>query len=159
MSKKAVNDLISQYQRSFKMIREEIERFSPEQWVRGLPSQRDPVRLAIHIFDLLDFCFSGKILEEYTWGHRFGGGWGGPPDEELPDQTALLAYAQEIEDRVVAHLSALEYADLSKPFELVDWGGGTHLGHYINALRHAIHHHGQLATLSVYHGNEGGSWY
>jgi hypothetical protein len=34
----------------------------------------------------------------------------------------------------------------------------TRLGHYIYALRHAVHHHGQLAALASYHGHDGGSW-
>jgi len=28
----------------------------------------------------------------------------------------------------------------------------------VYVLRHTMHHHGQLAALSVHHGNEGGSW-
>lgn len=74
------------------MIYEEIERFNPEQWVAGLPSQQIPARLAIHIFDALDFYFSGKLSKDYTWGHKFGGGWGELPDDKLPDQTALFSY-------------------------------------------------------------------
>jgi uncharacterized damage-inducible protein DinB len=75
----------------------------------------------------------------------------------MPDQAALLAYAREVEERAIAELNRLEDADLSRPWE-IDGSGDTLLGHYVYALRHTMHHHGQLAVLAVHHGEEGGSW-
>jgi hypothetical protein len=92
MGKAAVNDLIDQYQKAFKMLVAEMERFDDHQWVTGIDNFQVPVKLTMHILDCLDYYFSGKI------------------------------------------------------------------GHYIYALRHTMHHQGELAVLSIYHGNEGGSW-
>jgi len=109
-----------------------------------------------HIVDCLDFYFREDTQAEYHWGHRFSGGWWELADEKLPIPAALLAYSAEIEARVTAHLSALDDAALSQPSP--DDDAATLLGHYIYALRHTLHRHGELAALSIYHGNPGGSW-
>jgi len=157
MGKQAVDDLIDQYQRAFRMLYSEIERFDDEQWRAGISSFQVPVKQAMHIVDCLDYYFSGKTGDQYTWGHRFGGGWWELKDDQLPDKAALLAYAREIEERAIGELTCLDDEDLSNPFE-IDGSGKTMLGHYVYALRHTMHHHGQLTVLAVHHGNEGGSW-
>jgi hypothetical protein len=52
----------------------------------------------------------------------------------------------------------MEDRDLSTPFGLYDWAGKTKLGQMIYALRHTMHHQGELAALQVYSGVEGDSW-
>jgi hypothetical protein len=158
MGKAAINDLANQYQRSFRMLYSEIERFDEAQWVEGILPFQVPVKVAMHMLNCLDYYFSGMSPEEYQWGHQFGGGWWELSDDELPDKDAVLAYARELEGRVADELSALEDEDLSRPFE-IDISAATLLGHYIYAIRHTMHHHGELAALSIYHGNEGGSWH
>jgi hypothetical protein len=140
------------------MLYSELERFDEQQWKRGLDLFLVPVKLATHIFDCLDYYFSGKVPDQYKWGYRFGGGWWELPDDKLPDKAAVLAYAREIEERVVRELTSLDDQDLARPVEINDGSGATLLGHYIYALRHTMHHHGELAALDVYHGNEGGAW-
>jgi hypothetical protein len=158
MGNMAVNDLADQYQRSFRMLYEEIARFDARQWVKGLDSFQVPVKVAMHIVDCLDYYFCSKPGEQYTWGHRFGGGWWELKDSQMPDQATVLAYVHEIETRVLAELATRQDEDLARPFPLGDGSGATWLGHYVYALRHTMHHHGELATLAVYHGKEGGSW-
>jgi DinB superfamily len=161
MSKAMVNDLIDQYQRSFKMLTEEISRFDERQWLTGLADPdhfQTPVVLAMHIYDCLDFYFCSKPSDEYHWGHRFGGGYWELPLEKLPSKSFVLAYAQELEVRVIAELSSLEDADLAQPASIPDESGETRLGRYIYALRHTIHHQGELAALNVFNGNQGGVW-
>jgi hypothetical protein len=161
MSKAMVNDLIDQYQRSFKMLIEEISRFDDRQWLTGLADPdhfQVPVVLAMHIYDCLDFYFRGKSGDEYRWGHRFGGGYWELPLEKLPSTALVLVYAQELETRINAELSALEDADLGQSALVPDEPNLTRLGHYIYALRHTIHHEGELASLNVFNGNQGGVW-
>jgi len=55
-------------------------------------------------------------------------------------------------------LTSLNDEDLSMPIKVNDGSGATQLGYYIYALRHTMHHQGELAVLSIYNGNEGGSW-
>ena len=157
MEKEAINDLVDQYERSFRMLYDEVGRFDDEQWVTGISFFQIPVKQTMHIVDCLDYYFCGKPGSQYKWGHRFGGGWWELPDDQMPDKAALLAYAREVEERAVTELNGLEDADLSQPWE-IDGSGNTLLGHYVYALRHTMHHHGQLAALAVHHGKEGGSW-
>jgi uncharacterized damage-inducible protein DinB len=158
MSQVVVNDLVDQIRRTFQILHEEIERFSDHQWVTGLDFFQTPVKVAMHIVDCLDYYFSGKTGDEYQWDYRFGGGWWELPDEKLPSKDAVQAYAREIEERIISQLQALDDADLFKPAEIKDGTAATTMGHLVYALRHTLHHHGELATLAVYHGLPGGSW-
>jgi hypothetical protein len=158
MNTVAVNDLSNQYRRAFQMLYEEVSRFDARQWVQGLDSFLVPAKLAMHIVDCLDYYSCGQPAEQYRWGHRFGGGWWEMEDGQMPDQAEVLAYAHEIEARVLAELGTRQDEDLVRPFPIDDGSGVTWLGHHVYALRHTMHHHGELAALAVYHGREGGSW-
>ena len=113
---------------------------------------------SILVLDCLDFYFTDKPDVEYIWGHYFGGGYWELPEEKYPTQAQLLAYARELEARVVKEFSALCDEDLLKPYARGD-DATTWLGHYIYAVRHTMHHHGQLAVLLAEQSIEGGSWY
>ena len=157
MGTAAVHDLIIQYQHAFRILYEEMGRFDATTWIKGFSYFQTPVKQAMHIFDCLDFYTTEHATEPYAWGHRFGGGWWELPDERLPDQAAVIAYARELETRVVKQLSALQDEDLLKSAGIPD-EDVTVIGHHVYALKHTMHHHGQMAALSVYHGYEGGSW-
>ncbi len=158
MSTIIVKDLIVQFEHTFRIIYEEIERFSNDEWVTGISFFQVPVKQAMHLLDCLDFYFGEKEPGEYQWGYRFGGGWWELPDAKMPDKTAVLAYAHELESKILRHLSSLDDDDLSKPCPFVFEWVNTRIGFYIYALKHTLHHHGQLSVLSVNYGHEGGSW-
>jgi hypothetical protein len=139
------------------MLESTIEEFDDQQWITGFSILQVPVKLAIHILDTLDYYFCGKPSDQYTWGHRFGGGWWELKDDQLPSKTAVLDYAREIAQRIFSELRAKQDSDLFHPFEIDD-SGATLLGHYVYALRHTMHHQGQLSCLSIQQGNEGGDW-
>ena len=131
-----VDDLIGQFQRTF----------------------QTPVKVAMLIVDCLDYYFSGKTGDEYQWGYRFGGGWWELPDEKMPGKSDVLAYSHEVEMRILDQLSTLEDSDLLKPAEIQDGAAETALGRLVYALRHTLHHQGELSALAVYYGLPGGSW-
>jgi hypothetical protein len=112
----------------------------------------------MHIVDALDYYSCGRSGDQYHWGHHFGGGWWDLEPEQLPSKAAVIEYAREIEARIAGQLAELEDADLGQTFAIDDGSGKTVLGHHIYALRHTMHHHGQLAALAVYHTQDGGSW-
>ncbi len=157
MARAAVGDLATQYREAFRILYDEIGRFDRQQWLAGLSGFLVPVKVAMHIFDCLDYYFAEGPIAEYRWGHRFGGGWWELPADRLPDAEAVAAYARELEARILVRLSALDDADLSRPFAGEEQYT-TLLGHWVYALRHTMHHHGELAALNVYSGNEGGAW-
>ncbi len=154
-----VADMLGQYQHTFRILYEEIGRFDERQWLTGLPDPDQfqvPVKLAMHIFDCLDFYFSDG--NNYSWGHQFGGGWWELPYDRLPASNVVVDYAQTIEVRILAYLASLSDEDLSKPAGPTGTPGQSILGLLVYALRHTEHHHGELAALNVYHGNQGGCW-
>ena len=158
MSRYAVEDLAEQYRRSFRMVSEEMGRFSPENWMKGPSYFQRPVIQVWHLLDCLDYYFTEQPEMDYTWGHYFGGGYWELPEEKYPTRAQLLAYAHELEARVEKEFAGLCDEDLLKPFTR-DNSAATLLGHYIYAVRHTMHHHGQLAVLLAEQGIEGGSWY
>ena len=157
MEQTAIQDVIDQYRHTFRILYEEIARFDPQQWMTGISLVQTPVRQAMHTIDCLDFYFTPPSGECYVWGHRFGGKWWDLPDSALPDQETVLAYAREIEQRTLGILGALQDQDCSTMY-LHRTGQHTRIGYYIYALKHTLHHHGQLAALAVYHTGDGGSW-
>jgi uncharacterized damage-inducible protein DinB len=157
MSRTGVEDLTDQYKRAFWMLYEEIGRFDDREWTRGLTDFMRPVGVASHLLDALDYYFSGLPGEKYHWGHQFGGGWWELPDNRQPDREAVLQYARELETRVMTELAGRCDEDLLLPFTLDD-SARTWLGHYVYALRHTMHHHGELSALLTLAGEESGSW-
>jgi hypothetical protein len=60
MSQAIVNDLQEQFQRTFRMLYEEIDRFDDKQWLTGIDDFLVPVKVAMHIVDCLDYYFFGS---------------------------------------------------------------------------------------------------
>ena len=158
MSDAVVQDLTRQYQHTFKILVEEIERFTDEDWLKGITFFQTPVVQAMHILDCLDFYAGEDTGQAYTWGHGFGGGWWELALDRMPAKKLLVVYAREIEQRIMAQLSGLSDADLMVVRPQPTEGQTTVIGHHLYALKHTLHHHGQLAALSVWHGHAGGSW-
>jgi len=158
MSKEMSNDLIIQYQNTFRIFRQEVNRFSEDQWFSGFSFFQVPVKQAMHLLNCLDFYFAEKKGEEYQWGYRLGGGWWELTDEQLPGQDTILSFADDLENKVIEKLQSLGDLDLSKPTNPKYEWAETWLGHLIYALRHTLHHYGQLSALASFHGHEGGSW-
>jgi hypothetical protein len=156
MSTELVTDLLEQFQRTSRMLEAEIKRFSPEQWGKGINFFQTPAVQAMHLYDCLDYYFCGRNGDDYTWGHHFGGGWWELPEERWPSQETLLAYACELQARIETYFAGLDDGALAQPAPVDDSSGKTRLGHAIYALRHTVHHHGQLVTLAVYHTGDGG---
>jgi uncharacterized damage-inducible protein DinB len=158
MSRLLCDDLLDNYRKGIKLVAETIDQFDEEQWGKGIDFFQVPVKIAYHIVDCLDFYFREDPGKEYRWGHRFAGGWWELAEEEQPAPEAVLEYLQEIEERIVRHLTSLEDDDLVTPFDAEKQHGETRLGHYIYGLRHTMHHHGALSILSLFYGNEASGW-
>ena len=153
-----VEDLADQYRRAYEMLYAVVDKIPADKWTSGLTEGCVPARIAYHAVEALDFFFCGKPDSEYSWGHKFGGSWADLPPERLPTKEELLAYAQETEARAGEFLGEMDDENLSAPFQLYDWAGKTKLGQLVYALRHTMHHQGELAALQLYHGVEGDSW-
>jgi hypothetical protein len=157
MSKNAVQDLITQNQHTFYILYKEIDLFDEQQWKTGINFFLTPVNVSMHIFDCLDYYFGDISPEEYQWGHHFGGGYWELTEENRPNRQVVLDYAHGLETRILAQMNEMNDEDLLKPWT-ADPSAGTFIGHFVYALKHTLHHHGELAALAVFHGKEGGSW-
>ena len=140
------------------MLRTTIGKFTVEQWTSGISRFQAPAQVAYHVIECLDAYFREDPDAPYTWGYRFGAPFWELADDAQPNQEDLLSYLQDIEERIVRELSSLSDEELAAPHDAEKRHAETRLGHYIYALRHTMHHHGALTLLSIYHGNEGGSW-
>ena len=153
-----VDEVVEQYRRAYEMLYAVVDKIPADRWTSGLTEACVPARIAYHTVESLDFYFSGKPGSEFQFGHKFGGYWADLPPERLPTKEELLAYAQETEVKVGEFLGEMDDENLSAPIKLYDWVGKTKLGHLVYALRHTMHHQGELAALQVYSGVEGDSW-
>jgi hypothetical protein len=158
MSTILTEDLLDQYRRAISMLRATIGKFTIEQWTSGITWFQAPAKIACHVVECLDAYFREDPEADYTWRHRFGAPFWELADDAQPSQEALLEYLQDLEKRISRELSSRAGDDLAQPHDVERRHAETCLGHYVYALRHTMHHHGALTLLSVYHGNEGGSW-
>jgi hypothetical protein len=158
MSTVLTKDLLDQYRRAISMLRATIGKFSAEQWTSGISWFQIPAKVAYHVIECLDAYSREDPDAPYIWGYRFGAPYWELSDEAQPSQEDVLSYLQELGARIERELSSLTDEDLAAPHDAEKRHADTRLGHYIYALRHTMHHHGALTLLSIYHGNEGGSW-
>jgi uncharacterized damage-inducible protein DinB len=158
MSTVLTEDLRDQFLRAISMLRDTIGKFNADQWTSGISWFQAPAKIAYHVIECLDAYFREDPDAEYTWGHRFGAPFWELADDAQPGQEALLKYLEELKMRIERELASLNDQDLAEPHNTEKRHAETRLGHYVYALRHTMHHHGALTLLSVYHGNEGGSW-
>ena len=158
MSTVLTEDLLDQYRRAISMLRTTIGKFTEEQWTSGISWFQAPAKVAYHGIECLDAYFREDPDAPYTWGYRFGAPFWELANDAQPNQEDLLSYLQDIEERIVRELSSLSDEELTAPHDAEKRHAETRLGHYVYALRHTMHHHGALTLLSIYHGNEGGSW-
>jgi hypothetical protein len=139
-------------------LRATIAKFDPQHWTRGISSFQIPAKVAYHTIECLDAYFREDPDAEFQFGHRFGAPFWELADEEQPSQEALIEYLDELKTRIERELGALSDDQLAAPHDAEKRHAETRLGHYVYALRHTMHHHGALTLLSIYHGNQGGSW-
>ena len=156
MSHLLCDGLVDNYRKALRLVAETIGDFDGEQWDQEVSPLQVPWRIAYHTVDCLDFYFRGD--QEYEWGHRFGGGWADLPDGERPTQEAVLAYLSDVEGKILQHFASIDDDDLGVTYRESNRQPETWLAHYVYALRHTMHHHGALSLLSLYQGNEEGSW-
>lgn len=150
------DDLADQFGRALKMLRATIRNIPSEHWVNGGKEMFIPAVIAFHAVESIDFYFSGSA--QFEWGKRFRGPWWKIAREALPTKDEMLVYLEEMEEKVTGYFADCDDDDLLKAFDLYDWSGSTWLGHFIYAIRHTMHHQGQLAALQMEFGVEGDTW-
>jgi hypothetical protein len=153
-----VDDLADQYARAYKMLYTVIDNIPTDKWTSGLTEACIPARIAYHTIEGLDFFLSDKPPSDFPWGQQFNGSWEDLPEQSLPTKEEIVTYLKETQERVVDYFQAATDDVLLEAFDLYGWSGTTKLGQLVYALRHTMHHQGELAALQLYSGVEGDSW-
>lgn len=153
-----IEDLLVQIKRAIGMLQFTIQEFDEEEWLSGISWFYTPARVATHTALSLEGYFFNRADGSFTPALALEDAWWKLKENQLPKQTALLAYLADIELRIEELFSARVDADLHQPFDLVDYSGKTLMGHYAYALRHTMHHQGALSVLATHHGHEAECW-
>ena len=148
--------IVDNFRKALALVSETIGHFDDEQWGQEISPLQVPWRIAYHTIDALDYYFRDE--EERRSGHRYGSGWAELPDDERPSQEDLLLYLSDVHEKILRHFASIDDENLGKTYRERNGYKVTWLAHYVYALRHTMHHHGALSLLSLYLGNEEGSW-
>ena len=151
----ATKSIIDQYKTTFNLLQRSMECFNAEQWISGISQFEVPCKVAYHTLQCLVYYFRDDPEKGYREiPTKFGKDWWGLSDNELPDQSMMLEFLDEVSESVIAYLSALKDEDLGKQFH----GQTTIMGNIMYAMRHTMHHQGGLNVLSVHHGIDVELW-
>ena len=152
------NGLLDQFDRSLDMLREVIENIPSEKWLTGFSETFVPAMIAYHTVESLDFYFSNKTEEEFKWGYRFRGPWWETRPGDWPTKEEVATYLEEVAEKIGMFFESTTDDELVKRFDLYDRSGRTVLTHLVYALRHTMHHQGQLVALQSHFGIKKETW-
>jgi hypothetical protein len=140
MAETTLNEILKrQFERSWKVVSEALQSFSPEEWTAGDVDYLTPARTAYHIVETAEF-YSSDSPDGFPWGHRFGCDWEGAQPDELPAREEIIAYMAEVRAQVETWLNQ----DLLAEDPAFPWTGGTLLDRALYLVRHNHHHVGEL---------------
>jgi hypothetical protein len=137
-------EVADQFERLFGLLRKGIGLFSPTHWRESDTNYMRPAGLVYHMLETVDFYTSGKSVDDYPWGHRFGVDWEEKDSAKFPSQEEMMVYLEEMEARV---REWLEQSDPTKAETLHPGTGNTWLGKAIYILRHTQHHTAELGVV------------
>ena len=128
--------LADQFVRALSMLREAVKAFASAEWCKGDTPYQRPAGLALHVVEAID---DYAVLKpgESGQSRRFSVDWEEKDSAKLPSQDDLLAYLDEVEQRLARFLAS---ADLMACEELFRQTGSTLLSRAAYVLRHTQHH-------------------
>ena len=147
-------DLAAQFQKALDLTRKNIQAFDAEQWLEGLSDFEVPAKVAYHTIECLDYYFRSDKDAKYKFGHKFGGSWHELRPEQLPSREALVAYLDEIGQRIMKYFEQADDEALAERYD----DERTVLGYRIYAIRHTMHHQGALNLLAIHHKTGFDAW-
>ena len=158
MTQTVVNEVHRAFVDAIGLLRDAIRNFEDDAWGVGATFFQVPAKVAYHDVECLDYYFKMVIRREWAWGHRFGKPWWELSNEDQPSQEALIAYLDDLEERIAAHFGGVQDETLGEVYDPAEEPVRTRIGHYLYALRHTTHHLGSLASLAASGGTRPGEW-
>jgi len=150
--------LIEQFSRTWKELKQAVQKTPAEQWVKGNSNYLKPARLAYHILFVADMYATHMGYEEYKPHRKYKLDWEGTPASQLPTQAQTLILIDETADTVSQWLHNLGDAGLLMEETQYPWTGKAKLGRAIYTLRHNQWHIAEINTLLRERGLEPGDW-
>ena len=140
--------LVYQFDAVLNQLRETIEIIAADEWLKGDSRRHTPVRQVVHILGAFE-SYANRFARERSsraerWDHLVGGFGRKIPVEELPDQAAVIEYADEVRQKVHHWLSGLSPEHLRKPCRSARGRFNSELGRVLYILRHGVLHLGYL---------------
>ncbi len=145
----------NQYQRALKMFMEAVMAFPADEWRKGDIDYLRPAGVAYHIVEAIDAYTGNQPVDKFQWGGRFNVDWEDSDSERLPSQEQLIAYLDEIEDRLQEWFGNI---DLLATETMFPWTGALILGRAIYCLRNIQHHVSELSLELTRRGYKSPEW-
>lgn len=142
-------DLADQFDRAFEMIRETIERFTPEQWIADDHHGQPAAWWGLHAVETVGFY----MRPEPQWPPH-NRQWVG----EEPSQQELLAYLADLQVEFRAILVGWSDGELLSTANAFPWTGATVLQRMLYLLRHTMTHQGEMSMLLRFYGADETVW-
>ena len=146
--------LADQFVRTLAMFREAVKAFPATEWCKGDTPYQRPAGLALHTVEAMDDYAVLKPGESGR-GRRLAVSWEEKDSSRLPAQEDLLAYLDEVEQRLAHFLAS---ADLTATEELFRWTGSTLLSRMAYTLRHTQHHVAEMCLELHRRGHKAPQW-
>ncbi len=150
--------LIEQFSRTWKELKQAVQKTPVEQWILGSSNYLKPARLAYHIVFVADMYATHMGYEEYKPHRKYKLDWESTPVEQLPKQAQMMTVIEETALSVTQWLTDLGDAGLLEKEVDYPWTGQNKLGRAIYTLRHNQWHIAEINTLLRERGLEPGDW-
>ncbi len=151
-------DLIEQFKRTWRTLREIVEKTPEAEWKAGSDNYLIPARLTYHILFTADLYATPMSYEEYKPHRTYKLNWETAKPEELPSREMMMVYIGNTEKKVNGWIQELGSEGLLKEQDDYDWTGKTPLGRALYILRHNQNHIGEINAELRRRGLEGGKW-
>lgn len=145
----------NQYQRALKMFREATLAFPADEWRKGDIDYLRPAGVAYHVVESIDVYTGNQPVDKFQWGGQFGADWEDSDPERLPSQEQLIAYLDEIENRLQEWFGNIDLLAVETMFP---WTGALILGRAIYCLRNIQHHVSEMSLELTRRGYQSPEW-
>lgn len=137
--------LLSQFSRTWKMLRKAIENCPDEYWY-GSDKDWNFSRTVYHIIETQEFYFRDSP-EGMVWGKLLGDvdNKDLPADAVYPAKGILIGYLEDMEKKTTTHLKNITFDELLEK-DGFKWFSSV-FEKYLYLLRHNAHHLGELGRM------------
>jgi len=138
------DELLDQFNRTWDMVIEAVERFADAHWTEPDDHRYTPARLAYHLLKAAErYTYTGDP-DNYLKQQRFSKDWVQSPTAQLPSRNESLAELRAMKSATAAWLAKAASDGLTASPAKWSWVGKTLLAQALYFLRHTQHHQAEL---------------